>query len=114
MSTTIISNMKGLSNTHLEELLNDHSSLVLAQHHDYAASSIMLHDGAQHRQTGYGTWSVSTDWTIDGRKAVLSATTHDAEVIDALRSDDAETRQDAMRSVVLSCIIARVDAFEAV
>jgi hypothetical protein len=108
---TIISNMTGLSNDQLEQVLLLHSDY--AAHPDCDAASIFLHNGVSKLPAGYGTWKVTSDWNINGRAVKLTATMHDAEVIDALSSDDKETRTNAVHEVVCLCVAANVYAFEA-
>lgn len=114
---TTTSLMTNMSDAQLEEMLLNNSDY--AAHPDHDATGITLHDGAQRAQTGYGTWRVSTRWTIDGREVTLKATMHGAQVIDAMRWSDhmSEEERDAYYAAHIECarlcVAANTKAFYA-
>lgn len=116
-TTTTASLMTNLTDVQLEEMLLNNSDY--AAHPDRDAQSITLHDGAERIQTGYGTWKVSTRWTIDGREVTLKAIMHDAEVIDAMRWSDCMSKEEreayyaAHIECARLCVAANTDAFYA-
>lgn len=95
--------MKNFSDEKLEQMLLNNSDY--AAHPDRDALNITLHDGAERTQVGYGTWKVSTKWTIDDRDVTLKAILHDAQVIDAMRAADfmSEDERNAYYEAHIEC-----------